>query len=72
MKNFLTNWDIVRIIKLVAGIMMVYAAISEHFWALSLLGLFFVIQAITNTGCSACGGQSCEINYDKTQKHKKI
>ncbi|MDP4207983.1 MAG: hypothetical protein Q8928_04115 [Bacteroidota bacterium] len=70
MKKFLANWDIIRIIKLVAGIMMMYAAISEHFGALSFLGLFFVIQAITNTGCSACGGSSCEINYDKTQKTK--
>ena len=62
-QSLLYNWHIARIIRLVLGVWILVWSIQTADWAVGLLSLFFVITALTNTGC--CGAQSCAIPYNK-------
>ena len=61
----LTNWHLVRIMRLGIGVMLVVMAIQAKDWAMGLFGGFFLYQALTNTGC--CGSQEC---YTPSQRQK--
>ena len=56
-ERLLTNWHLMRIMRLGIGIMMLVMGIQSRDWALGLFSSFFLFQAITNTGC--CGSQAC-------------
>jgi hypothetical protein len=56
MKNILfTNWNIMRIIRLVFAIVLFTQAAQKFEWYLVIFGLFFLVQAIFNFGCGANG-----------------
>jgi hypothetical protein len=55
--RLLTNWHIMRIIRLGMGIMMLVMGIQSKDWLLGLFSTFFLYQAVTDTGC--CGSQGC-------------
>ena len=52
-----TNWTLVRIMRLGIGAMLLTAGIENKDWAMGLFSLFFLYQAVTDTGC--CGSQGC-------------
>ena len=52
-----TDWHPMRIIRLVFGVWAVVQAVQMHDYAIGFFGLFFLYQAVTNTGC--CGSQGC-------------
>lgn len=53
----LKNWNFLRIIRLLLGVMLLGQSFQIHSWALGLLGGLFVFQSLTNTGC--CGAGAC-------------
>ncbi len=56
MKNILfTNWNIMRIIRLAFAIVLFTQAAQKFEWYLIIFGLFFLVQAVFNFGCSANG-----------------
>ncbi|MFV0396898.1 MAG: hypothetical protein ACK5JU_02620 [Bacteroidales bacterium] len=60
MIDFLRKWDIVRLIRLVAGVGFgIYAVVSKEYMFLFLAGLF-LLQAIFNVGCCGCSTPGCE------------
>ncbi|PQJ12007.1 hypothetical protein CJD36_009465 [Flavipsychrobacter stenotrophus] len=56
-ESLLTNWSLIRIVRLAIGIWMVGMGIQSKDWAVGLFGGFFLYQAVTNTGC--CGSGAC-------------
>ncbi len=57
-KMLFTNWHIMRVIRLVFAIGISYHAIATEHYFFLLFALFFLLQAIYNTGC---GPQGCEV-----------
>ena len=56
-ESLLTNWSLIRIVRLALGIWMIGWSIQAKDWAMGLFGGFFLYQAVTNTGC--CGSGAC-------------
>jgi len=57
-QRLLTDWHPMRIIRLVFGVWALVQAFQVHDTIIGVFGVFFLYQAITNTGC--CGvSQSC-------------
>jgi hypothetical protein len=58
MKHILfTNWHLMRIVRLVFAIFLFVQAYVTFEWFFIAFGLFFLIQALFNTGCGANGCQ---------------
>ncbi len=58
MKNILlTNWHLMRVIRLVFALFLFIQAYQTFEWFFVVFGLFFLIQALFNTGCGANGCQ---------------
>jgi uncharacterized membrane protein HdeD (DUF308 family) len=55
MNTLLKDWHIMRILRLIAGLTIIYMAISENQLILSIIGLLLLAQAIFNSGCGANG-----------------
>jgi len=63
-KQLLTNWHPMRWVALGIGVFLAANAFTASEPALGLLSLFFLFQAVTNTGCMVghCAGGSCQTN----------
>lgn len=55
-QTLLTNWHFMRWLRLGLGLMVAYQAIRFHDAMAGVIGAFFLLQAITNTGCCGAGG----------------
>ena len=66
-QRMLTNWDLMRIVRLGIGIMMLVMGIQAKDWALGLFSTFFLYQAITGTGC--CGSRACDAPVGTSTKN---
>ena len=56
MKEILfSNWDFMRWLRLSIGVYFMYVAIMGREGVLGFLAAFFIIQALTNTGCGVNG-----------------
>ena len=56
-QRLLTNWHLTRIMRLGIGIMLLVMGIQNKDWAMGLFSVFFLYQAVTDTGC--CSSQGC-------------
>lgn len=65
--TLLSGWNVVRIIRLILGVMLVIQAIQTKFWGAGLLGGLLLFQAITNTGC--CGASGCAVPVNKSKQN---
>lgn len=65
MKNILSNWNIMRLLRLAMGVFVVWQGVLAHEWALVVMGCIFSLLAIFNIGC--CGTAACNIAA-KSQK----
>lgn len=52
-----SNWHLMRIIRLIIGIMIIVQAIADRHLLLGILGAIFSSMAIFNVGC--CGNNAC-------------
>jgi hypothetical protein len=55
MKVLITQWDWLRIIRLVMGVAVLWSAFVDRQPWLGAAGLLLLFQAATNTGCGASG-----------------
>lgn len=53
------DWHLMRWIRLALGIYLAVQAVQLHDILAGVIAAFFLIQAITNTGC--CGVRSCTV-----------
>ena len=58
-QRLFTNWHLMRISRAAIGIMMLVMGIQNKDWAIGLFSIFFLYQAVTDTGC--CGSRECYI-----------
>ena len=65
-QRLLTNWHLMRIVRLGIGIMFLVMGFQGKDWAMGLASIFFLYQAVTDTGC--CGTQGC---YNPPASKKK-
>lgn len=63
MKDLLLhNWNLWRIVRLVAGLFFSYTGFVERDWMLGAAGIFLIVHAVLNL-CVTCAGGSCRINF---------
>jgi hypothetical protein len=58
-----------RIMRLAIGVWLLVVGIQTHDWAVGLFSIFFLYQAVTDTGC--CGTQGCYTPSGKTAAKKE-
>ncbi|MBS1602278.1 MAG: hypothetical protein JST42_06385 [Bacteroidetes bacterium] len=59
MKRLIGTWNVMRIIRLLVGLVAIWQAIVLHEWPLALTGGFLLLMAVANAGC--CGAGACGI-----------
>jgi hypothetical protein len=69
-KEILFNdWYLMRWIRLALGIYIAVQAVQLHDILAGFIAAFFLIQAITNTGC--CGARSCTVPAKTNRNNTK-
>jgi len=63
-----TGWDLMRSLRLVMGIIIAMQAVQSGDVMLGFLSVFFLFQAVTNTGC--CGSNGCSVPLNKSSVDK--
>lgn len=61
MKNYLSNWNLMRIIRLILGIVIIAQGFQAHQWMFVALGGLFTLMPLFNVGC--CSTAGCGTNY---------
>lgn len=65
LRSFLSNWNIMRLLRLVLSIIIIVQSASTHDTAMTLAGIVFLGMALANVGCCGVGGCA-------TPSYKKI
>lgn len=68
MRNYLMNWNFMRVLRLALGIFIMVQGIMAKEWLLVGLGGLFSLMPLLNMGC--CGVSGC--NTPVPQNNKKI
>lgn len=70
MKNIMKAWGLMRVLRLVLGIIIiVQGAYSQEWWMIALGGLF-TLMPLLNVGC--CGTTTCTTNNIKNNKEEEV
>lgn len=56
-QRLFTNWHLMRVVRLGLGLWLLVWAIQTKDWSIGAVSAFFVLMALTGTGC--CGPQGC-------------
>ncbi len=64
-QKIVSNWNVMRAIRLAIGIFIVVQSIQTKEWIFVALGGLFSLMPLLNIGC---GGGSCSIPVSKTSK----
>lgn len=62
-ETLLTDWNLMRILRLGLGIYIAVQAIETQSALSGVVAVFFLFQAVTNTGC--CGSNGCAVPTNK-------
>ncbi|MHB8260824.1 MAG: hypothetical protein ACYDCN_04845 [Bacteroidia bacterium] len=62
------NWHFMRWLRLGLGAFIAIQAVKTHDALSGLIAVFFLFQAVTNTGC--CGSQGCSTPVSKNNSDK--
>jgi len=63
MNKIVKNWSVFRILRLIAGIVLIGLAIQMKLIIIAIFGAMAIIQAIVNTTCcDNCNNGSCNTN----------
>lgn len=61
MKQILTNWNFMRILRLLMAIFIIFQGIETEQWLFVAAGFIFALLSIFNIGC--CGTSGCNTNF---------
>ncbi len=67
MKNYLSNWNFMRIVRLALGIMIIVQGVQVQEWLFIVLGGLFSLMPVLNIGC--CGASRCSTQIPKNNKN---
>ena len=65
MKNILANWNFMRALRLILGIIILVQGIQANEFMYAIAGLLLSGMAIANIGCCGVGG--CNVPYRKRE-----
>lgn len=65
-----SDWNFMRVFRLGLGLLVLVQSFVIGDYLFSAFGLFFVFQAVTNTGC--CGASGCQIDQSNDSGSKTI
>lgn len=65
-QRLFTGWHFMRWLRLAFGIIFIVQAVQMHDVFIGVIAGFFLITAITNTGC--CGAGNCAVPKQKNAK----
>lgn len=66
MKNFLSNWNFMRVLRLALGIYIIVQGFVDKQWLFVALGGLFSLVPLLNIGC--CGASGCNTPVRKSNK----
>ena len=69
-KAILNNWSIMRVLRLVLGIIALVQSIIQKDITIGIIAGFLLLTAIANVGC--CGSNGCAVNFRNSKKEKEI
>lgn len=69
MKNYLSKWNFMRVLRLVMGLIIIVYAIRAGLWSLAALGGLFSLMPLLNIGC--CGASGCSTSFSKNYEKEK-
>ena len=64
MQTVLKNWNVIRAIRLIAGISLLAYGYSIMDWLIMMIGFAFGLMAITNSACNPFT-RSCDVDLKK-------
>ena len=67
-ETLLTDWNFMRILRLGLGIYIAIQAVENQSMISAIFAVFFLFQALTNTGC--CGSNGCAVPIKKNNSVK--
>ena len=67
-ETLLTNWNFMRILRLGLGIYIAVQAVENQSILSGIFAAFFILQAVTNTGC--CGSSGCAVPIKKSNSNQ--
>jgi hypothetical protein len=70
MRTILTNWTIMRLLRLVIALAILIQAVYQKDFALGVLAVLLMLSAIANVGC--CGAGGCKVDLRTTKTEKEI
>ena len=68
----LQNWNIIRIIRLLMGIGIMYQGFSVGDKSIGFLGLIFTLLPLFNQGCCGVGGCETPINKNNQKNTQEL
>ncbi len=66
MKQYLQNWNVMRLLRLAMGILTGVQGLQSGEWLIASLGGLFSITALLNVGCGSTAG--CSTSFSASQK----
>ncbi len=66
MKQYLRNWNVMRLLRLAMGILIIVQGLQSGQWLLAALGGLFSLTAVLNAGCGSSTG--CNTSYSTSRK----
>lgn len=63
MKNILSNWNFMRALRLLLGVIIIVQGYQAHEWMYAMAGVLLSSMAIANIGCCGVGG--CNVPFKK-------
>lgn len=69
MKAILSNWSVMRGLRMVIGLVATVQSIIQKEITLGIIAGFLLLTAIANIGC--CGGNGCAVNFSNRKKKKE-
>ena len=69
-QSLLSNWNFMRLLRLVLSVIIIAQAVSVHDTAMSIAGVFLLGMTLANIGCCGINGCATPI-YKKTEKKKE-
>lgn len=71
MKNYLRNWDFMRVLRLAIGIFIIVQSVITKDWLFVGAGVLFSLMPIMNIGC--CGASGCNTLVRKSnEKNEEV
>lgn len=71
-QTLFTGWHFMRWLRLVFGIFFIIQGIQSSDTLIGVVGAFFLLTAVTNTGCCGAGGCATPMQKKSTNEPEEI